>query len=213
MRAIESDSLLMTHNRPLVLLWQIRIKSSFHLARSFSEQGLQMSSLIARRSQLLISAIIAIVGSAPQPSLASDDARFPRVSMAMQCRMGGDEECLRLCGSPEDYDQDACVAAFNKFRNSMPEPEITETETETADSTADAELGEQLEFYEKECMRHTASVSDLLNSANPDEPQRENSLRTHYYYAKDENNPLAERKEAMQTALQICESMRNVQGG
>lgn len=172
-----------------------------------------MPSRIANKSRLLMLAIAAMVYGVPRPLLANDDARFPRVSMAMQCQMGGDDECLRHCGSPDNYDEDACVSAFNEFRKRTSESETIETESEIADSTADDELREQLAFYEMECMRHTASVSDLLNEADPDGPQRENSLRTHYNYAKDEMNPLAERKEAMQTALQLCETLRNIQGG
>lgn len=133
--------------------------------------------------------------------------------MIMQCQMGGDTECLEICGKTDDYDKDACVAAFNKFRKSKSESATLEAEAETVDTTADNELRDQIAYYEKKCMRHTTSVSDLLNKANPDGPQKENTLRKDYHYAKDASNPLESRKEAMKTALEICETMKSIQGG
>ncbi len=172
-----------------------------------------MSSSKALNVPLVILAALALVGVIPQSVWADDEPEFPKVSMIMQCHMGGDKECFEICGKTEDYDKDACVAAFNKFRESKPEPARKEAEAEIVDTTADSELRDQLAYYKKECMRHTASVADLLDKTSPDGPQHKNSLREHYHYAKDQSNPLADRKEAMKTALEICETMRSIQGG
>ncbi len=172
-----------------------------------------MSDSKALNAPLAIVVALALSGVVPKGVWAGDEPEFPRVSMIMQCQMGGDQECLEVCGKTEDYNKDACVAAFNKFRKSKPEPATMETETEIVDTTADSELRDQLAYYKKECMRHTASVADLLNKTDPDGPKHKNSLREHYHYAKDQRNPLADRKEAMKTALEICETMRSIQGG